>query len=89
MFVSEIRETRCRYAGAMSEISGHGRPQRLAFGQKRVPYIAYEAAFILFSGNLESSVTIYSVLQVVLFVKLLSHFNITYCKKILEQSGIA
>ena len=23
MFVSEIRETRCRYAGAMSEISSH------------------------------------------------------------------
>ena len=23
MFVSEIRETRCRYAGAISEISGH------------------------------------------------------------------
>ena len=48
MFVSEIRETRCRYAGAMSEISGHGRPQGLAFGQKRGPSIASDAAFILF-----------------------------------------
>ena len=42
-----------------------------------------------YSEHLGSSVTIYSVLQVVLFVELLSHINITYCKKILEQSRIA
>ena len=42
-----------------------------------------------YSEQLESSVTIYSVLQVLLFAELLSHINITYCKTILEQSGIA
>ena len=42
-----------------------------------------------YSEHLEFSVTIYSVLQVVLFVELLSHINMTHCKKILEESGIA
>jgi len=40
-----------------------------------VPSIAYKTAFILYFEQLESSVTIYSVLQVVLFVELLSHMN--------------
>ena len=30
MFVSEMRETRCRYGGAMSEISGHVKPLLLS-----------------------------------------------------------
>ena len=29
MFVSEMRETRCRYVGAMFEISGHVNPSQL------------------------------------------------------------
>ena len=67
-------------------MAGHeGKPS----GKRECLLLLTRLLLYFFSGHLESSVTIYSVLQVVLFVKLLSHFNITYCKTILEQSGIA
>ena len=67
-------------------MAGHeGKPS----GKKLCLLLLTRVLLYCFSRHLESSVTIYSVLQVVLFVELLSHFNITYCKKILELSGIA
>ena len=58
--------------------------------RKRECLILFTSLLLSFySEHLGSSVIIYNVLQVELFVELLSHINITYCKKILEQSGIA
>ena len=67
-------------------MAGHeGAPSR-----KRGCLILFTSLLLYFySEHLGSSVTIYSVLHVVLFVELQTNINITYCKKILEQSGIA
>ena len=67
-------------------MAGHeGKPS----GKRECFLLFTRLLLYFFSGHLESPATIYSALQVVLFVELLSHFNITYCNKILEQSGIA
>ena len=67
-------------------MAGHeGKPS----GKRECLLLLARLLLYFFSGHLESSATIYSVLQVVLFLELLSHFHITYCKKILEESGIA
>ena len=67
-------------------MAGHeGTPSR-----KRECVILFTSLLLYFySEHLGSSVTIYSVLQVVLFLELQTNINITYCKKILEKSGIA